>query len=51
MGEARQALGSVVQEASSVLDQSGQVDAMIEAIEQRLLAELERRGGRFQGLF
>ena len=51
IGDARAALGSVVQDASAVLDQSGQVDAMIEAIEQRLLAELERRGGRFQGLF
>ncbi len=51
VGDARAALGSVVQDASAVLEQSGQVDAMIEAIEQRLLAELERRGGRFQGLF
>jgi hypothetical protein len=37
--------------AVAAIDQSGHVDAMIEAIEQRLLAEMERRGGRFQGLF
>ncbi|HXJ65905.1 MAG TPA: DUF4157 domain-containing protein [Actinomycetota bacterium] len=51
IGPARSAAGAAAGQAMAALDQGGQVDAMIEAIEQRLLAELERRGGRFQGLF
>jgi len=51
IGAARSAVGAAAGQATAALDQGGQVDAMIEAIEQRLLAELERRGGRFQGLF
>jgi hypothetical protein len=51
VGEARSAIGAAAGQAAGALDEGGQVDAMIEAIEQRLLAEMERRGGRFQGLF
>jgi hypothetical protein len=51
VGEARSELGAAAGQATAALDQSGQVDAMIEALEHRLLAEMERRGGRFQGLF
>jgi hypothetical protein len=51
VGDARDAFGSAGQQAAAALEQAGHVDAMIEAIEQRLLAEMERRGGRFQGLF
>jgi hypothetical protein len=51
VGEARSAIGAAAGQAAGALVEGGQVDAMIEAIEQRLLAEMERRGGRFQGLF
>jgi Domain of unknown function (DUF4157) len=49
--DAGAAAGAVAGQAMAAFAQGGQVDAMIEAIEHRLLAEMERRGGRFQGLF
>jgi hypothetical protein len=50
--EATSAVSSLVgSAASSAVDSFSQMGELLEALEERLLAEIERRGGRFAGVF
>jgi hypothetical protein len=51
VGEARAQAAGFLATASAATDAFSQMGELLEAIEERLLAELERRGGRYAGVF
>jgi hypothetical protein len=51
VGEAGGQVAAFLASASAATDPFSQMGELVEALEERMLVELERRGGRFAGVF